>query len=144
MPQRRATAGRLQTLAAHLSQSSGVGKCGAAASASDDDSAKMMGGPPVDAARPRPLDGVKVIDLGNIYNGPYCGFLLSQAGADVVKVEARPQEILTTARSTGDVPDRLRARSRPREVTARAAYPNREVGMLPAVPTARCASRSRT
>jgi len=48
----------------------------------------MMGGPPVDAARPRPLDGVKVIDLGNIYNGPYCGFLFSQAGADVVKVEA--------------------------------------------------------
>ena len=39
-------------------------------------------------AREGPLAGVRVIDLGNIYHGPYCGFLFAQAGADVVKVEA--------------------------------------------------------
>ena len=34
-----------------------------------------------------PLQGVKVLDLGQIYNGAYAGFLLAHAGADVVKVE---------------------------------------------------------
>ena len=35
----------------------------------------------------RPLAGVTVLDLGQIYNGPYCGYLLAMAGARVVKVE---------------------------------------------------------
>lgn len=35
----------------------------------------------------QPLDGVRVLDLGQIYSGGYAGFLLAQAGADVVKVE---------------------------------------------------------
>src|SRR5690606_39260140 len=34
------------------------------------------------------LAGVRVLDLGQIYQGPYAGFLLAKAGADVVKVEA--------------------------------------------------------
>ena len=34
-----------------------------------------------------PLDGVTVIDMGHIYNGPYAGFLLAMAGADVIKLE---------------------------------------------------------
>lgn len=34
-----------------------------------------------------PLAGVRVLDLGQIYQGPYAGFLLAQAGADVIKVE---------------------------------------------------------
>ncbi len=34
-----------------------------------------------------PLTGLKVLDLGQIYQGPYCGFLLAMAGATVVKVE---------------------------------------------------------
>ena len=40
-----------------------------------------------EAAPARPLAGVRVLDLGQIYQGPYAGFLLAQAGADVVKVE---------------------------------------------------------
>jgi CoA:oxalate CoA-transferase len=41
-----------------------------------------------------PLKGVKVLDLGQIYNGPYAGFLLAHGGADVVKVEPLDGEAL--------------------------------------------------
>jgi crotonobetainyl-CoA:carnitine CoA-transferase CaiB-like acyl-CoA transferase len=34
-----------------------------------------------------PLDGVTVIDLGQVYQGPYATFLMAKAGADVIKVE---------------------------------------------------------
>jgi CoA:oxalate CoA-transferase len=34
-----------------------------------------------------PLAGVTVIDLGQVYQGPYAGLLLAKAGADVIKVE---------------------------------------------------------
>jgi CoA:oxalate CoA-transferase len=37
--------------------------------------------------RPLPLEGVTVVDLGQIYNGPYCSFLLAMAGARVIKIE---------------------------------------------------------
>ena len=33
------------------------------------------------------LSGVTVIDVGQIYNGPYCTFLMAMAGANVIKVE---------------------------------------------------------
>ena len=39
------------------------------------------------SGRPYPLDGVTVLDLGHIYNGPYAGFLLAMAGARVIKIE---------------------------------------------------------
>ena len=34
-----------------------------------------------------PLDGVTVIDLSQIYNGPYATFLMAAAGAEVIKIE---------------------------------------------------------
>ena len=37
--------------------------------------------------RPLPLDGIVVLDLGQIYQGPYCGFLMAMAGARVIKIE---------------------------------------------------------
>ena len=40
----------------------------------------------------QPLKGVTVLDLGQIYNGPYCGYLLAMAGARVIKVESREGE----------------------------------------------------
>ena len=36
----------------------------------------------------QPLSGMTVLDFGQVYNGPYCGFLLAQAGARVIKVES--------------------------------------------------------
>jgi len=36
----------------------------------------------------QPLAGVTVLDFGQVYNGPYCGFLLGQGGARVIKVES--------------------------------------------------------
>lgn len=36
---------------------------------------------------PRPLDGVRVLELGTTIAGPFCGRLLADFGAEVVKVE---------------------------------------------------------
>jgi formyl-CoA transferase len=46
-----------------------------------------------------PLSGIKVIDLTQVYSGPYATFLLAEAGADVVKVE--PLEGEKLRRMTG-------------------------------------------
>ena len=40
-----------------------------------------------EAASTAPLAGVLVIDLGQIYQGPYCSLLLAMAGATVIKIE---------------------------------------------------------
>ena len=40
------------------------------------------------------LDGLTVLDLGQIYNGPYAGFLMAMAGARVIKVESLQGETL--------------------------------------------------
>lgn len=47
----------------------------------------------------QPLTGITVLDFGQVYNGPYCGFLLAQAGARVIKVESLIGE---TLRARGD------------------------------------------
>ena len=43
--------------------------------------------PEAAGSRPLPLDGVTIVDLSQIYNGPYATFLLAMAGADVIKIE---------------------------------------------------------
>jgi CoA:oxalate CoA-transferase len=48
----------------------------------------------VTAQSPYPLHGIKVVDLSQIYNGPYATFLMAQAGAEVIKVEPKGGEHL--------------------------------------------------
>ncbi|MGE0230520.1 MAG: CaiB/BaiF CoA transferase family protein [Flavobacteriaceae bacterium] len=49
--------------------------------------------PPPDLSR-RPMEGVTIIDLTQIYNGPYATFLLAEAGARVIKIEPEGGEPL--------------------------------------------------
>jgi crotonobetainyl-CoA:carnitine CoA-transferase CaiB-like acyl-CoA transferase len=43
---------------------------------------------------PAPLAGLTVLELGQIYNGPYCGLLLAHHGAEVIKIEAPQGDVL--------------------------------------------------
>jgi CoA:oxalate CoA-transferase len=47
-----------------------------------------------------PLGGITVLDLTQIYNGPYATFLMALAGANVIKIEPKTGENL---RSRGDL-----------------------------------------
>src|SRR5262245_56971228 len=48
----------------------------------------MTGGTPVTGTR-GPLTGTKVVELSGIGPAPFCGMLLSDMGAEVVRVERR-------------------------------------------------------
>lgn len=41
-----------------------------------------------------PLAGLMVLELGQIYNGPYCALLLAHHGADVIKIESPQGDVL--------------------------------------------------
>jgi crotonobetainyl-CoA:carnitine CoA-transferase CaiB-like acyl-CoA transferase len=51
-----------------------------------------------------PLDGALVLELGEVYDGPYCGMLLHHLGADVVKIEP-PEGDPVRARRGGGTDD---------------------------------------
>jgi len=44
--------------------------------------------------RPPPLQGLTVVDLTQIYNGPYATFMMAMAGADIIKIEPKGGEHL--------------------------------------------------
>ena len=46
---------------------------------------------PLTPARPGPLAGLRVVELGGIGPGPFCGMILSDLGAEVIRIE-RPAE----------------------------------------------------
>lgn len=47
------------------------------------------------------FSGLRVLDMGQIYNGPYCGLLLGLHGADVIKVEPPGGERLRYRSTSG-------------------------------------------
>lgn len=49
-----------------------------------------------------PLEGITVLDLGQIYNGPYAAYLLATNGARVIKVEPPAGENMRRRGSGGD------------------------------------------
>ena len=48
-----------------------------------------------------PLTGISVLDLTQIYNGPYATFLMAMAGADIIKVEPPGGEHLRRRNARG-------------------------------------------
>lgn len=63
------------------------------------------------------LEGVEVIDLGQIYNGSYCGLMLSYLGADVTKVEPPFGEPLRGRVEDGEPPELMMLNSNKDGVT---------------------------
>ena len=56
--------------------------------------------------RPLPLTGVRVLDLGQVFQGPYAGFLMAMAGADVIKIEPPHGDMSRRRARDGDYPFR--------------------------------------
>ena len=49
------------------------------------------------------LEGLKVVELGNILAGPFCGTMMADFGAEVIKIE--PPKIGDLMRGMGRIPD---------------------------------------
>lgn len=62
------------------------------------------------------FDGIRVLELGHIYAGPYCGHLLAQLGADVIKLEPPGGERLRYRSTTVETHEFLMLNSNKRSV----------------------------
>jgi CoA:oxalate CoA-transferase len=58
------------------------------------------------AGRALPLTGLRVIDLGHVFQGPYATFLMAMAGAEVIKVEPPRGDMSRRRARDGDYPFR--------------------------------------
>jgi len=59
---------------------------------------------PRDTSRTGPLRGLRVVDFGHVWAGPYCAALLADMGAEVIKVESAKR--LDVHRRQGPYPER--------------------------------------
>lgn len=55
---------------------------------------------------PLPLAGVRVLDLGHVFQGPYATFLMAMAGAEIIKVEPPHGDMSRRRGRDGDYPFR--------------------------------------
>jgi CoA:oxalate CoA-transferase len=55
---------------------------------------------------PLPLSGVRVLDLGHVFQGPYATFLMATAGAEVIKIEPPHGDMSRRRGRDGDYPFR--------------------------------------
>jgi CoA:oxalate CoA-transferase len=53
-----------------------------------------------------PLTGIRVLDLGHVFAGPYAAFLMAMAGAEVIKVEPPAGDMSRRRGRDGDYPFR--------------------------------------
>jgi len=65
----------------------------------------------------QPLNGIDVVTLGQLYNGPYCALMLSYLGANVVKVEPPDGEPLRARVDTGEPPELVMLNSNKKGIT---------------------------
>lgn len=66
----------------------------------------LLAGSTTAQARPLPLTGVRVLDLGHVFQGPYATFLMAMAGAEVIKVEPPQGDMARRRGRDGDYPFR--------------------------------------
>lgn len=55
---------------------------------------------------PLPLAGIRVLDLGHVFQGPYATFLMAMAGAEVIKIEPPKGDMSRRRARDGDYPFR--------------------------------------
>lgn len=58
------------------------------------------------ANRALPLSGIRVLDLGHVFQGPYATFLMAMAGAEVIKIEPPSGDMSRRRGRDGDYPFR--------------------------------------
>jgi len=63
-------------------------------------------GTQLDNSIPLPLTGVRVLDLGHVFQGPYATFLMAMAGAEVIKIEPPQGDMSRRRGRDGDYPFR--------------------------------------
>ena len=58
-------------------------------------------------ALPLRLTGVRALDLGHVFQGPYAAFLMAMAGAEIIKVESPTGDMMRKRARDGDYPFRV-------------------------------------